>query len=703
VDFFQSERINYFGRYSHRLMRNFEPPSIPGDSGGDSNGNVRVLNQQVAFGGNITLSANSLLELRMGVSKTEGGKTPLFVGTEGVAERFGFPNVPSDPRYTGGLYRQAINGFTAFGVQSSNPQFQDPVVYNPKVNYSKIAGRHSIKAGYEYQAINTRIDDFNPKYGTDTYAGRFSQVPGSPTNNLQFLADFLFGARNSYSLNNAVIMDYRQRMHFAYLQDDWKVSPKLTLNLGVRYEFATPQWEAENRISNFDPVTNSLVQATDGSIYDRALVKPDWNNWAPRVGLAYNLFDRTVIRSAYGISYIHFNRLGGENLLAYNLPWVLNPIVNQVPPVVSNGQALCTGLNDPPLSCFRPTELGYPNGFLDLRNINPLAVRTNYIPHDNPTGYVQNWHFTIQQQLANNLVLDVGYVGTRGVNLMILGDYNQAVPNQPAQNIPLQDRRPITNFGYIQAAFGAGYLNYHALQVKLEKRYSAGIYLLNSFTWSKAIDNASGHLETANGDNSRVNMQNLPAERGLSSYDQPFTNVTSVNYEIPFGRGRRFGSDTAGPVNFLLGGWRVVAINTLNSGLPVNLTYNPASQFQVSGAPNYRPNITGDPVMPEGQRSVLSYLNPQTVQIPTDPSQPFGNAGRNNVRAPGLFQLDVGLHKQFRVFVEGHSVEFRAEAFSVTNRTNLMAPDSNRSSGSFGQISGTFPARQIQFALKYIF
>jgi hypothetical protein len=226
--------------------------------------------------------------------------------------------------------------------------------------------------------------------------------------------------------------------------------------------------------------------------------------------------------------------------------------------------------------------------------------------------------------------------------------------------------------------------------------------MLNSFTWSKSIDNASGHLETANGDNSRVNYRDLRNERGLSGYDQPFTNVTTVNYELPFGGGRKFGSGWNPFVNAFLGGWRVVAINTLSSGQPVNLTYSPSSQFSVSGAPNYRPNITGDPVMPEESRTVRNWLNPATVSIPTDPSMPFGNAGRNTIRGPGYFQLDLGLHKQFPTF-EGQALEFRAEAFNATNRTNFNAPNSNRSSSSFGAISSTLPQRQIQFALQYIF
>jgi hypothetical protein len=302
----------------------------------------------------------------------------------------------------------------------------------------------------------------------------------------------------------------------------------------------------------------------------------------------------------------------------------------------------------------------------------------------------------------------VAYVGTRGVGLMILGDYNQAVPNVGNQNLSINDRRPIQNFGFIQAAFGGGFLNYHAFQAKLEKRYSAGLYLLNSFTWSKAIDNASGHLEAGNGDNSRVNIRNLAGDKGLSGYDQPLNNTTSFTYELPFGRSRRFGSSWNGGVDAILGGWRVVGINTMTSGLPVNLTYDASSAFQVGSSLTYRPNVFGDPRMPEGQRTPERWLNNSTdpatatVLVPTDRSQPFGNVGRNTVRAPAFFQFDAGLHKDFRV-TEGSRVEFRAEAFNVLNRTNFNAPNSNRSSNAFGSITSAQPAREIQLALRFVF
>lgn len=702
VDNYISQKWTLFGRYSHRVLERFEAPDIPGPSGGNSNGNVRVLNQQWVAGTTYTLSPTSLVEFRIGVSRSEGGKTPIFVGTPTIGDRFGIPNIPNDPRYTGGIMQQSINGFSQLGVQGSNPQFQNPFVWNPKVNFSKVMGRHSMKVGYEYQAIITDIDDFNPKYGASSYAGRFSQVPGTGNNDAQFLADFLFGARSQYQANNALIVSLKQRMHFLYLQDDFKATRKLTLNLGLRYEYGSPQWEDQNRLSNYDQVANTRIDAKDGSTFDRALVRPDKNNFAPRIGLAYTVTPRTVIRSAYGISFIHFNRLGGENLLSYNLPHILNPIVDQLAPAVNNGLPLCTSSAQAAGTCFLTTEQGYPNNLMSLANIRQINVRTNHIPFDLRTAYTQSWHLTIQRELAKNLVFDVAYVGNRSVGLMILGDLNQARPNNVGQNLSLQARRPIQEFGYIQSAFNGGFLNYHALQTKLERRFSRGFYIMNSFTWSKAIDNASGHLESQNGDNSRVNYRNIAGERGPSGYDQRLNNTTTLIWDVPVGRGRRWGSSMKRAADLLVGGWRMTTINFMNSGVPVNLTYSPSSQFQVSGAPSYRPNLVGNPLVPEDQRSPARWLDAAAVVLPTDPSQPFGNAGRNAIYGPSFYQMNFGLHKDFAIS-ESKRIEFRSEAFNLLNKTNFNNPNGNRSSGAFGTITSTQQARQIQFALRFVF
>ncbi len=699
IDHYFSERLNMFGRYSHRLLNRTENHVIPGPSGGDANGNVRVLNQQIAAGANWNVSPTTLLDFRFAYSIFEGGKFALGSERPNMSEEYGIPGLPNNSTIGGGLTGQQISGFTNLGRQTSNPQFQNPTTINPKANYFRILGRHSIKSGYEYQAINTDIFDFNPQYGQSNYAGQFSRpATVSAANNLYNLADFLFGAQSAYSLNNQVVLNYRQRMHFAYLQDDWKVNNRLTLNLGVRYEFATPQYEAENRISSFDPVNRTLIRAKDGSLYDRSLVHPDRNNWAPRIGLAYQVTDKTVVRSGYGISYIHFNRLGGENLLGYNLPQIINRTVNQTP-----NQGVCVG-NDF-ANCFRLTQQGYPTGLVDTSNFTPASTastRTNYTPADYRTSYVQNWHFTVQRELARSLVLDVGYVGNRSNGLMILGDYNQARPNNPGENLSLLARRPIQGFSDIQISWGGGFATYHALQVKLEKRYSNGLYLLNSFTWSKAIDNAAGHLETANGDNSRVNYRNLASEKGTGAYDQPFNNTTTVVWELPYGHGRRFGSGVPGAVNAVLGGWRLTGINTMTSGQPVNITYTVPAASQASSYPSYRPNYVGGDIY-AANRSANLWLNPAAFAVPST-SVLFGSAGRNIARTESIFNFDLGLHKEFPLIREDWRLQFRSEFFNLFNTTNLGSPASNISNGNFGQITSlSSPARQIQFALKLVF
>jgi len=697
VDHTFNTRMTAFGRYSHRKVDNYEPPPIPGDTSSPSNAFVHVLNNQFAGGFTFTITPESLLEMRLGVSSTKAGKNPEL-GLPGMQELYGISGLPTDPRFAGGLTEQGITGWTTLGRQNSNPQFQDPTVVNPRINLTLNKGRQTFKTGYEYQAIDTQIDDFHPKYGRDTYAGQFSRPSGAAADPATYnLADFMFGARNGYSLVNAFIANLRQRMHFTYLQDDFKVNRKLTLNLGLRYEFGTPQWEKDNYLTNFDPAANSLIQAKSGSIADRALVQPDKNNFAPRLGMAFSVTDKTIVRSGYGVSYIHFNRMGGENLLSFNGPHVVAINITQQP-----SQGLC-GANTPPTTCFRTTQQGYPEGLNVPANFNTLNARVNYIPEDTPTGNVQSWHVSVQRELLSNLIVDVGYIGNQSRDIMILGDYNQARPNGPTENTALQARRPIQGFQEIQAAFSGGKGDYRALQVKVERRYTRGLYLLNSFTWSRARDNASGHLEVQNGDNSRVNYRDLESEFGRSGYDQPINNTTSFVWELPFGKGRRYADDLPAIMEGILGGWRVVGISTITSGVPINLSYTPAATSTVSGLPTYRPNLLGDPVTPEDQRTINNYLNPAMVEIPTDRSNPFGNAPRNSVRADMFRQFDLGLHKAFDLGRDQTRIEARIEAFNLFNTTNFGPANGNRSSSAFGTITSTSPARQIQLGLKFYF
>jgi hypothetical protein len=307
--------------------------------------------------------------------------------------------------------------------------------------------------------------------------------------------------------------------------------------------------------------------------------------------------------------------------------------------------------------------------------------------------------------VGKGFVLDVAYVGNHGVKLMILGDANQARPQNPGENAGLNARRPYLGFAAIEEAWGAGLSSYNGLQTKLERKFAGGLYFLNSFTWSKAIDNAPGHLEVFNGDSSRVNYNDLRHDKGLGSYNQPFNETVTLVYDLPYGQGRRFGSSAHPVLTAVAGGWRATLINTMTSGQPVNLTYGPASQFSVSGMPSYRPNLLGDPMAPLAQRNIDNYFNKDNVAIPVDAQHPnpFGNAGRNTVRAYAFYQTDLGLHKDFPLWKESKKLEFRAEFFNLFNKTNFQPANSTRSSSAFGTIRSAYPARIIQMALKFVF
>ena len=707
IDHKFNDKLGIFGRWSYRKSEAFEAPNIPGPSGSNQNGFVDILNKQLTVGGNYAFDNASVLDVRFAWSDIDAGKKPPLTGGPSVFELYGITGLPTDSTITGGLTTQTIGGLTQLGRQSTNPQFQNPTTYNTRASYAITIGQHSLKAGYENLWTNTEVQDTNPLMGLDTYTGQFSRPTGASANNLYNLADFFFGARSQYELANLTVAQMRKQFHFAYLQDDFKVNRKLTLNLGLRYEFGTPYYEKDNRLSNYDPVSNSIILAKDGSLYDRALVDPDYNNFAPRLGFAYNIFDKTVVRGGYAIGYLYQNRLGSADILGTNFPIITRAAVAQLAPDPVNNPN-CVG-NAFASNCFRPTQLGYPTSGL------PNNV-TLYIPRDSPTASIQNWQVSVQQELFSNFVLDVAYVGNRSKDTVLLGDFNQARPLTeaeallPASQQPsLQARRPIPNFGSISAVLPEGFSTYNALQIKLERRFSKGLYFLNSFTFSKAIDNGSQVLEEPNGNTGTPqNVYNIAADKGIGAYDQPFNNTTSFVWEVPIGKGRWIGSDLPGFVDAVIGGWSMSGVNTMTSGQPINFRYGPSPVTNnlpsFLGGVALRPNVLCDPVN-QGTRvnPTRDYFIPSCLSRPPVTS-PFGNAGRNLARSNNYFNFDFAVQKQFRVpITEVTRIEFRAEFFNLFNKTNFGAANSDINSASFGVISSAFPARQIQLALKFSF
>ena len=691
VDLQLKPTLSMFGRYGWRSLNTNDQPPFPLPSGGGGNGNIYAKNKQLVLGSTWVASDLSLLEVRFGWSNTQGGKNPPALGT---SDNFGISGLPTDPRIAGGLPSESITGYSAFGRQATNPQWQYPTVWNPKINYSWLKGKQSLKAGYEFQYINVEVQDVNPLYGLDNYTGQFSRPAGAASNNLYNLGDFMLGLRSQYSLSTFLVANMRQNLHFAYVQDDIRVNDRLTVNAGLRYEYATPMWAANNVLTNFDPTTVKMVAATDGSVADRALVNPDRNNFGPRLGFAYTPISKTVVRGGWGISYVHVNRIGSANLLGINGPQVVRAAVTQT---------------DPTAASFRPTEQGYPAGLTDPSAFNPLTALVSYIPRDFQSSPVQSWYAAVQREFGPSMLIDVAYVGNRSTDLLLVADYNQAAPNNAAGTIPLAARRPIPSFGDITYVFNGGKSRYDAFQMKYEWRMGSQISLLSSLTLSKAMDNGAGSLENQNGNYpGPQDINNLAAEYGVSGYNQPYNSTTSFIWSLPFGRGKRWGGDMSQAMDLLAGGWEIAGINTITPGEMVTFTYSPAASAQVSaitndfsGANNYRPNVTCDPYAPAGQQSINNWFNTACVSVPTDPSQPFGNAARNTVRGPNYMTFDMAASKNFALGGQTR-LQFRFEAFNLFNRVNFTAPAANRSSSTFGTITSTYDARQLQLGVKLL-
>jgi hypothetical protein len=484
-------------------------------------------------------------------------------------------------------------------------------------------------------------------------------------------------------------------MHFIYLQDDWRMNDRLTINAGVRYEYATPWVEEHNVLSNFDPASKTMILAKDGSLEDRSTLKPDRNNFGPRLGVAFTIDDRTVLRSGYGKSFVHFHRAGGANVLPINGPQVINAVVVQTTAE----------------STFRTTQQGYPAGLTDPSRFNPLLANITYMPKDYHSSEVQSWFASVQREIWHGALLDLAYVGNRADDMLLFANYNQAAPNNAAGTLTLQQRRPIPEFADITYSFNGGKSRYHAFQTKFDWRIGENMSLLQSLTLSLTKDNGAGSLENPNGNFPAPQaFNNLDADFGYSAYHQPYNSTTSFVVDLPIGRGRKYMSDLSAVADAVLGGWMIAGINTVTPGEMVTLTYTPTAAQQVSGiqqdfrgANNYRPNVNGDPYVPEGERNINNWLSRTTVTVPTDPSQPFGNAPRNSVRGPLTWTVDMVVSKRFNMPWRNGSFEFRGEFFNLLNRTNFRAPNGNRSSGAFGTITATYDPRIIQFGFKASF
>ncbi len=718
LDWQQSQNSSWFLRISDRKETGINYPTLPLPLDGQTNGRTEILDQQAALGYTHLFGSNKVLDARVGLSKTKAGKYTLSIGNNA----FSIPGLPTDPTVAGGLSSTSISGgFTAFGRQSTNPQWQNPALLDPKVNYSWVKGKHSMKFGYEYEHIWMAVQDSNPLYGSFTYAGGYSACPataGALCANSKaapdtYWADFLFGTTNNYALATYFIAHLRQTMDNAYAQDDWKVLPRLTLNLGLRWEYGSPYSEQHNFLSNFDPATQTVLTLTPnfvptssvtpvsaGGVYGHTLVNPDLADWGPRLGFAYALDSKTAVRGGYGISYAHYTRAGSGDILAINAPNALFVSVTQPKPGAAG---------------YRTVSQGYPPGL--ATTFSPATDNITYVPKNTRDSYVQDYFLSVQRELAKNILLDVAYVGNHGAKLQGFLNVNQI---NPATGFT----RPFTKWpSDITEALNEFWSHYDALQVRYEQRSVAGLTLLNSFTWSNSLDNASASLE--GNTPSPQDGNNIAADYSQSDYNLPVANITSLVYDLPVGRGREFLGRSNSLVNGLIGGWQVSAINTMQAGTPFNLTYTPNSANAVSpqisatyrGANEYRPNrIPGVPLIQKTKlaNGTVQYVNYAALSLPNTSvsgglASPFGNASRNPGRTPAYYTTDFALNKTFDTPLEGLKVQFRTELYNAFNHTNYYLPSSGLAGTlgtaptSGGIITSTFEPRIIQFGLKVLY
>jgi hypothetical protein len=714
-----NDRMTAFLRWSQRKDIQFYQPSYAGPAGGDGNGFIHSIDQNASAGYTWTVSSSSIFEARLGWSHIVAGKEPPLVGGPSLQSLFGIQGLPTTPDLTGGFNTQSVTGFTALGRQTSNPQFQNPVSWDPKLNFSKNLGRHSIKTGWEYLNIHTEILDVNPLYGQDVYSGQFSkptcaqlgQATGcsiASDSTSYNLADFIFGLPSQINQGSDTVVNLRQYVHALYVQDDWHVSPKLTVNVGLRWEFATPLYERDNNYSNFNPATDSMQKATGGSLYNRSLVNPDYGDFGPRIGFAYSINPKTVVRGGYGISYTFFNRVGSA-LEGINAPQALFGVINQSFP---NG--------GPVPSTFLTTINSFTTGIANPAAFNPVNSNVVYIPPNTKWPMIQNRFLSVQREIMKNTLVEIAYNGNHSTGLPILADYNQAnvnavtaTCNPPAITsgcLGVQARRPIPTYGPITWVDPAGDNHYNGLSARVEHRFASGLYFLNSFTWGNAMGDSEQALEYYAGgyEANPQNIHNLAAEKGPSSFDVKLNNVTSIVYQIPFGKGRQFGGSMNPFLDAVVGGWELNTINTAHTGTPLDVAYAASSINDNTGLSNdyrgqafLRPNVSGSAASQSTSQMLNTFYAGYTFTTPLA-TAPYGNLGRNAFRAPGLEQWDFAAYKSFAIR-EGIKLQFRSEFFNVTNRTNFGIPDSKTTDTAFGTIRATYPSRQIQFALKLLF
>jgi hypothetical protein len=699
MDWNWNETNTVFGRFSRQdtittRPSTFEPVTIPGMSIPVSLGN------EDTFAGDSTLKAYNavlnwihtfnpslIMEAKLGFARfnlvfLQEGASP---GAQ-LGEKLGVKGSNQGPN-SDGIPIFSPAGYTGIGQTRSLPIYRVENTYHPNVAFTNIRGRHTLKFGFEMRRRQVTQYQTNRGNGRFNFARTFTDNPNSTANTGDAMAALLLGTGSTIEQDFTLVFPgMRFSEYNTYIQDDWKVSDRLTLNLGLRYEYDTPATEVANRMTNFDVVTGKLLIA--GFNTDAATgVSLSKLNFAPRFGFAYRLRQGTVLRGGYGIFY---NPAGSESVyLRRHRQLPFGPInAEDIFQFNSNPRRVQDGLRPIPNLDFNVVA-NNPSG-------NMLAVIPQF-----RSGYAQQLNFQIQQQMPWDTVAKVGYVGNLGRRLDMSYNYNQQVPGPgvPAPRRPLYTIAP--NVLSVDYNVADGLSNYHSLQATLEKRFSSGLGFLAAYTWAHSIDivpNAFGGAD--NGPFPQdPRFRNL--DRGTSGFDIQHRFVTSANYALPFGKGRKHSlGNTA--MDTILGGWDTNLIMTAQTGLPFTPSLANAAVVNAGGSRPQRFKV-GTIDNPDPAKWFDTSFNTADAAWGLPAQYTYGNGGRNILRGPGRINFDFSVFKDFS-WSEKWNIQFRAEMFNLFNTPQFSQPNASIGDPNAGRITAIAGIpRQVQLGLRVSF
>lgn len=684
-------RFNYFNRQR----------DIPGYFGGLADGtstsawgNETMKGTSVVLGWTRVINPRMVNDFRFGWVRDYSHAVQQPFALSQTAGQY-IPGIPANPAIGGGLPQISFTNKTFIGSPDFLPKQQVPMLYQYNDTFSWTIGKQTLKfGGTMFLPMRNIFQDEPSMRGDLGFTGVFT--------NLSY-ADALIGATESSTLTNTFIADQRLWMLSGFGEDDWKVTPRLTLNLGLRYDFASPAVEASNRMANFNPAGNgSLTFAKGGSLQDRALVDPNYTNFGPRVGASYALNDKTVVRGGYGVYYTVFERIGSEDELALNPPNLVNKtIASNVAPVLTPATGFPAGFLNAPTINDQTIAQGVLKPF-HLRAVNPsISVPT-----------VQQWSFGVQRQFTPAWLGEVDYVGTHSDNLDVLRNYNQVEfsGNQVVTNSSFPAGvNPYPDFGEVEYLDHVGYSNYSGLQASLTRDMHNGVSVRAAYTYSHSLDNSPEELESNSGD--APNGLNNNSWYGNSDFDVRHRLSASYVYELPFGHGKPMLQ--SGPAAWALGNWTTSGVYTFYAGHPFQAAWSSESSLLdpygfATSVPDQVANVHYVKKQlcwfyDSANSSCAAYGSGLTSPF-TDPgSFTIGNVGRNTLVGPHTTLFDFALYKTFP-FTERINAQVRWEVFNLANTPTFGQPSGNASSGSVGSITSlSADPRVMQFAARFNF